>query len=387
MNSAGCKPVDSIEYFTTTLKWVEFNLYNQFYTMSNNYIAILAGGVGTRFWPSSREAKPKQFLDILGLGKSLLRMTYDRFADLVPDENMYCVTNVDYTGLVQNDLPHIPGDNIIGEPSRNNTAPCILYTALLIAGQNPEAVIGFVPSDHLILKEDIYRDLCQQAFDYAATHEAIVTLGITPRRPDTGYGYIHFEPSDNIVKKVRSFREKPDESTARSFLDSGDYLWNAGMFFMSVKTLIKAYQTNEPEMHALLEPAVTMPVNDRATFLSERYPLTRNVSVDYAILEKSPYVYTIPAEIGWSDLGTWASLHQESGKDATGNVVMSEHILLENVHNSLIKNNTGKLVILRDVSDLIVIVEEDVVLVYPLGKEQEIKQLREKVKNDHFKFL
>lgn len=356
---------------------------------SNHYISIMAGGIGSRFWPASREAKPKQFIDMLGMGRSLLQMTYDRFLPIVANENIFCVTNAAYLRLVHEHLPLLPWSNIIGEPSRNNTAPSVLLTAILIARRDPEAVIGFVPSDHLILKNDHYRDLCQEAFEYAAGHDAIVTLGIQPTRPDTGFGYINYEkaPLQGHVHKVRAFREKPDAGTAISFLESGDYLWNAGMFFMSVRTLFAEYKEHAPELFTALEPLMYAHASETDEMIRALYPATPNLSIDYAIIEKSSDVYTIPSDIGWSDLGTWASLFQEVNKDEAGNAVLCNHIILENVSNTLVKNNTGKLIILRDVEDLIVVEEEDVLLIYPMNKEQEIKQLGEKVRNQYDQYL
>jgi len=353
----------------------------------NNYIAIMAGGVGSRFWPASREALPKQFIDMLGMGRSLLQMTYDRFLPLIDNDNIYCVTNDAYIDLVGTHLPQLPADNIIGEPSRNNTAPSVLLTALLIAKKDPDAVIGFVPSDHLIVKDDYYRDLCEEAFNYARENDAIVTLGIQPSRPDTGFGYIHYdqEALQNSIHKVKAFTEKPELAKAESFLASGEYLWNAGMFFMSVKTLINSYKTLAPELYEILAPITES--SDVKRFILEQYPQTPNLSIDYAIIEKSGEVVTIPSDIGWSDLGTWASLFQEVKKDEHGNAIMSEHVILENVSNTLVKNNTNKLIILRDVQDLIIVEEEDVLMIYPMNKEQEIKQLGAKVKDKFDRYL
>ncbi|MCO6462384.1 MAG: mannose-1-phosphate guanylyltransferase [Saprospiraceae bacterium] len=348
----------------------------------NHYISIMAGGVGSRFWPASREARPKQFIDMLGMGRSLLQMTYDRFAPMIRQQNMYCVTNRAYEGLVGEHLPELPAVNIIGEPSRNNTAPSVLLTALIISRENPNAVIGFVPSDHLIVKDEHYRQLCQEAFEYAANHEAIVTLGIHPSRPDTGFGYINYEKRSvsGHVHKVLSFREKPDLATAEQFILSGDYLWNAGMFFMSIKTLFAAYERHAPELYRILLPLRNASKEEVAGLISDLYPQTPNLSIDYAIIEKAEDVYTIPSDIGWSDLGTWNSLFQQIEKDESGNAVMCDHIILENVTNTLVRNNTDKLVILRDVKDLIIVEEEDVLLIYPMNKEQEIKQLGNKVR-------
>ena len=356
----------------------------------NNYIAIMAGGVGSRFWPASRESQPKQFIDMLGMGRSLLQMTYDRFLPLVDNENIFCVTNDAYLRLVADHLPQLPKYNIIGEPSRNNTAPSVLLTAILIANNNPDAVIGFVPSDHLILKDDYYRDLCEEAFNYARDNEAIVTLGIQPTRPDTGFGYINYNKSalENNVHKVIAFHEKPELEKAISFIESGDYLWNAGMFFMSVKTLFKSYEKLAPELFQKLAPLNNAESDEEVKkLIAELYPQTPNLSIDYAIIEKSEEVFTIPSDIGWSDLGTWASLFQEVEKDENGNAIMSKHVILENVNNTLVKNSTDKLIILRDIEDLIIVEEEDVLMIYPMSKEQEIKQLGAKVKDKFGQYL
>lgn len=356
--------------------------------MKDCYIAIMAGGVGSRFWPASREDRPKQFLDMLGIGRSLIQMTYDRFVEAIPSDNIYCVTNAAYVDLVHEELPKMPFENILGEPSRNNTAPSILYTALQIYRDNPEAVIGFVPADQLILKEAEYLRLCNQAFEYAANHTAIVTLGITPTRPDTGYGYIQFDKnSTQECKPVIRFYEKPQEAKAQEYLASGDFLWNAGMFFVKAKTMLHFYKELVPEMYAQLAPYLELSQEQQSEFLKEHYPQTASISIDYAIMEKSDKVFTIPADIGWSDLGTWASLHQEMDKDQDGNAIIAQHIVLENVKNSIIKNQTEKVVILRDLSDLIVIVEEDVVLIYPKDKEQDIKNLRDRISASHYKIV
>ncbi len=356
---------------------------------NNHYIAIMAGGVGSRFWPASREARPKQFIDMLGMGRSLLQMTYDRFTPLVNPENIFCVTNQAYVNLVSQHLEELPPANIIGEPSRNNTAPSVLLTALLIARDNPDAVIGFVPSDHLIVKDQHYREICAEAFDFAQKSDAIVTLGIHPSRPDTGFGYINYDKkcTTGHIHKVISFREKPDLATAEQFIQSGDYLWNAGMFFMSIRTLLHNYKLHAPALYDMLTPFLSAGEEKVPGLIKELYPATPNLSIDYAIIEKAEDVYTIPSDIGWSDLGTWNSLFQQVEKDDSGNAVMCNHIILENVSNTLVRNNTDKLVILRDVKDLIIVEEEDVLLIYPMNKEQEIKQLGDKVRAKFEQYL
>jgi len=351
---------------------------------NNHYVAIMAGGIGSRFWPASRTNTPKQFLDILGVGKSLIRLTFERFLKLCPAENIFIVTNEIYKDLVKEHLPEISDNQILCEPSRNNTAPCVAYTSFKLHSLNPEANFVVAPSDHIILKEDEFIEKIEQALDFAENNEALVTLGIEPSRPDTGYGYINFEKGgENNVNKVRKFTEKPPHEKAVEYLASGDYLWNAGIFVWKAKTILKAFQNNAPSIYEILEAGYPYyNTTSEQEFINENYPKTPSISVDYAIMEKSDNIYTIPSEIGWSDLGTWGSLYAEIEKDEHGNVVNSERVVLENVSNNLIRVPKDKLVVLRDLEDYIIIDEEDVLLVYPKSKEQEIKALTGKVKEE-----
>lgn len=350
---------------------------------SNTYVAIMAGGVGSRFWPGSREARPKQFLDMLGVGKSLLRLTFERFLPLCPVSNIYIVTNAAYRDLVKQQLPELTDDQILGEPTRNNTAPCIAYTAFKLAGLNPDANMVVAPSDHIVLKEDVFREKISQALDFAARNDALLTLGITPSRPDTGYGYIQFEhAAEPGVFKVERFTEKPKLADAQAFVASGKYVWNAGIFIWNVKNVLKAFESHSSEIFHILEKgASSYNTPQEQAFINENYPLTPNISVDFAIMEQAPNVYTIPAEFGWSDLGTWASLHLECPKDARGNVLQGDHILALDVRNSLIRTSKGRLVVIKDLDDYIIVDEPDVLLVYPKSKEQEIKQITTMVKD------
>jgi mannose-1-phosphate guanylyltransferase len=351
--------------------------------MNNNHdVAIMAGGIGSRFWPASRTNTPKQFLDILGVGKSLIRLTFERFLKLCPAENIFIVTNEIYKDLVKEHLPEISDNQILCEPSRNNTGPCVAYTSFKLHSLNPEANFVVAPSDHIILKEDAFIEKIEQALDFAENNDALVTLGIEPSRPDTGYGYINFEKGgENNVNKVKKFTEKPPHEKAVEYLASGDYLWNAGIFVWKAKNILKAFQKNAPKIYEILEAGYpyynTMSEQE---FINENYPKTPSISVDYAIMEKSDNIYTIPSEIGWSDLGTWGSLHAEIDKDKHGNVVNSERVLMENVSNSLIRVPKDKLVVLRDLDDYIIVDEADVLMIYPKSKEQEIKVLTGKVK-------
>jgi mannose-1-phosphate guanylyltransferase len=353
--------------------------------MSNNYVAIMAGGVGSRFWPGSREARPKQFLDMMGVGKSLLRLTFERFLPLCPASNIFIVTNEAYKALILEQIPEINASQILCEPSRNNTAPCVAYAALKIANINPNACMVVAPSDHIILKEPAFLAHVQTALDFAAAHPSLVTLGIEPTRPDTGYGYIQFDAKEqNGVHDVKRFAEKPNLETAKAFVASGDYLWNAGIFIWSVKSVIDAYKTHATEIYNILSKGKNHynTANEQA-FINEYYPTTPNISVDFAIMEKADNVYSIPANVGWSDLGTWGSLYAECEKDDQGNVLQgSNNLIALDSSNCLIRTTAGKLVVIKDLDDYMIIDEADVLLIHPKHKEQEIKKLTEIVKQD-----
>ncbi|RZL44065.1 MAG: mannose-1-phosphate guanylyltransferase [Pedobacter sp.] len=351
---------------------------------SNTYILIMAGGVGSRFWPKSRNSFPKQFIDILGTGKSLLQLTYERFLKICPNENIYILTNEGYAQLVKDQLPAIVSENILLEPSRNNTAPCIAYATYKIAQLNPAANIVVAPSDHLILKETEFLDKISLALDFTADHDALLTLGISPTRPDTGYGYIKFEQGtknkgegfepDLEVLKVDAFLEKPSLEKAQAYLASGEYVWNAGIFIWSTKSLIKSFEENAPEIADLFSAgAKDYNTAEERSFIQTNYPSSPNISIDYAILEKAKNVYTIPAEIGWSDLGTWASLHAVAEKDEQNNASNCAAFDLTETSNCIIQLPKGKAAVIRGLEDFIVVDDEQVLLIYPKSKEQEIK--------------
>lgn len=345
--------------------------------MSNNYVAIMAGGVGSRFWPASRTARPKQFLDIMGVGKSLIQLTYERFLKLVPKENIFIVTNGIYKDLVKEHLPEMTDNQILCEPSRNNTAPCIAYTSFKLEALNPNANFVVAPSDHIILKEDAFVSQIRKALLFTEAHDALVTLGISPTRPDTGYGYINYEqfvqPSEGIFK-VRAFKEKPNLETAKGYLTEGGYLWNAGIFVWKASSVLKAFQSHATEIHEILaQGKAAYNTADEQAFIDEMYPTTPSISVDYAIMENADNIYTLPSEIGWSDLGTWGSLHAESEKDEAQNVLNTDRAVLKEVNNCLIQLPKDKLIVAKGLEDFIIIDEEDVLLIYPKSKEQEIK--------------
>jgi mannose-1-phosphate guanylyltransferase len=343
----------------------------------SRYIAIMAGGIGSRFWPSSTTERPKQFLDILGVGKSLIRMTFERVLPLCPADHIMVLTNKKYKALVMEHLPELPEQNILCEPSMNNTAPCIAYMALKIAQKDPDASFAVLPSDHVILKEDVYRQKLGEAFTFAENHDALVTLGISPSRPDTGYGYVKYtsEQLFSGIHKVEAFKEKPDLITAQQYLDSGQYLWNAGMFVWSVKSILTSFGQNAPDITAVLSQNLAAYNTDQEqSYIDDVYPKTDNISIDYAILERADNVYTIPADIGWSDLGTWSSLHAylAAGSDT---VAIGKNIRLIDCKDTIVMSNNDKTIVIKGLEDYIVIDEENALLIYPKSQEQEIKQV------------
>lgn len=345
----------------------------------------MAGGVGSRFWPKSRNHYPKQFIDILGIGKSLLQLTYDRFRKLCPAENIYVVTNKQYKGLVQQQLEQMAEENILCEPSRNNTAPCIAYAAFKLAEKDPNANMIVAPSDHFILFEDVFLDKIKIGLEEVAREPILLTLGITPTRPDTGYGYINFnKDAVNNIHKVNRFTEKPPLEKAKEFLASGDYVWNGGIFIWHVNTILKAFAQYTPELSSLFEAGRGIYNTDgEQTFIDTRYPQSPNISIDYAIMEKADNIFTIPADFGWSDLGTWASLYEVSEKKEASNAISATGIQLQETENCIIHLPTEKLAVIRGLKDYIIVDDNDVLLIYPKKDEQEIKKITEKLKSDN----
>jgi mannose-1-phosphate guanylyltransferase len=341
----------------------------------NNYILIMAGGVGSRFWPKSRNHFPKQFIDILGIGKSLFQLTYDRFTKICEPENIFILSNQQYLELILEQLPGILTENILLEPSRNNTAPCIAYATYKILQSNPEANIVIAPSDHLILKETEFLDKVNQALLYTAKEDALVTLGINPTRPDTGYGYINYTKENVLgVHKVVRFLEKPIAEKAQKYIASGEYLWNAGVFIWSAESIQKAFKKYAPEIHTLFtlgNPFYNTSLE--ANFIADNYHKSPNISIDYAILEKADNVYTIPADIGWSDLGTWSSLHAIGNKDHFNNTLSVDHFHIEDTENCIIHLPKGKAAVIKGMNDFIIVDDGKVLLIYPKRYEQEIK--------------
>ena len=339
------------------------------------YIVIMAGGLGSRFWPSSTEQRPKQFLDILGIGRSLLQMTYDRSLALVPNDQIIVVTNKAYINLVAEQLPELPMENILGEPSRNNTAPCVAYTALHLLSRKGAISFAVLSSDHVILKEKEFEVRINEAFEYAEKNESILTLSIKPSRPDTGYGYCEVAKDDtHAIKKVISFKEKPDLAKAKEYLQAGTYSWNSGIFIWSIDTLLKAFKKYSPHiLNTLATNLEKFGTKEEESYLEAVYPLTENISIDYAIMEKADNVYTLIADLGWSDLGTWNSLHSFLEKDENLNVVQAVNPYIVDVQNSIIKVDGNKKVVIKGLENFIVIDEIDALLIYPKSDEQEIK--------------
>ena len=346
----------------------------------NNYVLIMAGGVGSRFWPKSRNSFPKQFVDILGTGKSLLQYTFERFEKICLIDNIFILTNSQYKDIVQEQLPNIPISNILLEPSRNNTAPCLAYASYKIMKINPEASIVVAPSDHLILKEEYFLDKIKKALELSKTNDSIITLGITPTRADTGYGYIKYYESNSEVCKVESFLEKPRLQKAKEYIQSGSYLWNAGIFIWSAKTIQEAFKKHALEIHNLFINGMNFyNTIDEITFINSEYQKSPNISIDYAILEKANNIYTIPADIGWSDLGTWASLHETLDKDENNNSSTSDSVEFIETENCLVDIEDGKVAVVNGLQDYIIVSEKDVLLIYPKSKEQEVKNIASKV--------
>lgn len=344
------------------------------------YCVIMAGGIGSRFWPMSRTARPKQFLDVLGLGRTLIQQTYDRFLDLCPPENILVVTSSIYRDLVKEQLPAMKDDQIILEPMRRNTAPCVAYANERIALKDPDAMIVVAPSDHLVMKEPEFHEIIRLAVEQAASGDHLVTLGIVPTRPDTGYGYIQFQQGDGSthprVKRVKTFTEKPDHATAQRFIESGDFLWNSGIFIWSLKSITKAFGEHLPVMSARFEAGRgRYGTPAEAAFIATTYGECENVSIDYGVMEKAGNVFTVMSDFGWSDLGTWGSLFTHLDKDPEGNAVVGHNVKLLDAARNVVRSDDGRLVVLQGLEDCIVVNTPDVLLVCRQRDEQKIKQI------------
>jgi mannose-1-phosphate guanylyltransferase len=351
----------------------------------HHYVAIMAGGIGSRFWPMSRTNFPKQFLDILNTGKTLIQSTYERFASFIPAENIYVVTSNEYINIVKKQLPQLPLQNILGEPSRKNTAPCIAYISFKLQQLDPHASLIVAPSDHLILDTIAFKKVCLEALAFVNKHNAFITLGIKPTYPNTGYGYIQYEQhavTDNVYK-VKTFTEKPNLELAKAFMASGEFLWNAGIFVWQVKNIITAFEKLMPEMYDVFsaeKEKFNTPEEARA--INTIYPQCTNISIDFGIMEKADNVYVIPSSFGWSDLGTWNSAYENLEKDYLGNAVAGNNVIVFDSHRCMVHNNTDKLLVLQGMEDFILVNTPDVILVCKKEKEQEIKEYVAEVKRN-----
>jgi mannose-1-phosphate guanylyltransferase len=343
----------------------------------------MAGGIGSRFWPASRTAKPKQFLDILGTGQSLLQSTFERFTAICPPENIFILTHADYVELVKKQLPQIAEAQILAEPARKNTAPCIAYAAYKIRGINPQANIIVAPSDHIILNQVEFKRIAELALDFVSENNALCTLGIVPSRPDTGYGYIQFfeEEVQAGIHKVKTFTEKPDRKTAERFVSSGDFLWNAGIFIWNVNNIIQAFHKYLPEVGEAFEDIESLLSTDmELPAIEKAFALCPNISIDFGIMEKAENVFVLPADFGWSDLGTWASLYEEKEKDYLQNAVTGNNVVIYDSSNNIIHVPDHKMVVLQGLENYIVVDTPDVLLVCNKDQEQRIKEFTQDIK-------
>ena len=351
----------------------------------HNYVVIMAGGIGSRFWPMSRTNFPKQFLDILNTGQTLIQSTFNRFSSFIPVENIYVVTSDEYVNIVKMQLPEIPLQNILGEPSRKNTAPCIAYVSMKLKKSDPAACIIVAPSDHLIMDETAFKKVCYEALAFVRKNNALLTLGIQPTFPNTGYGYIQYEqyPVSDNVYKVKTFTEKPNLELAKTFLVSGDFLWNAGIFVWQASTVIDAFEKYLPEIYEVFH-AEEQKFNtvDESEALQNAYPQCTNISIDFGIMEKADNVYIIPSSFGWSDLGTWNSAFEHLPKDESNNAITANEVLVFDTINCMIQSPQGKLLVLQGLEDFIVVDSEDVLLICKKEKEQEIKEYVSEVKRN-----
>lgn len=344
----------------------------------------MCGGVGSRFWPSSRQAKPKQFIDFMGTGRSLLQMTYDRILEVVEPQNVIVVTNSDYAALIREQLPEVAPDNILLEPARRNTAPCLAWATHHIAAKDPEASILVTPADHLILREGEFHKALRRGFDFVEQHDALLTLGIEPSRPETGYGYIQVgEKVSDHIAKVKTFTEKPNLELAKVFLASGDFKWNSGLFLWTAKSFLKALEENAPELAQRFDSGNDVFATSAETdFISKVFPACPAISIDYALMEKASNVYVEAVDPGWSDLGTWSALRDNSPRNAQGNVAQGCQVLSYNSTGSVFSvTNPRKLVVVDGLKDFVVADTDDVLLICPLANEQLIKQYVNDVKS------
>jgi len=352
---------------------------------NNNYAVIMAGGVGSRFWPMSTSKMPKQFLDVLGTGESLLQQTYRRLSKICPNSQILVLTNTDYKDICIDQLSEIKKENILCEPARRNTAPCIAYASFKIQKMNPNANIIVAPSDHLITNESEFERIVKECLVVSALENCLITLGIKPSRAETGYGYIQFsEENDsinNVIKKVKTFTEKPSLEIAEQFLESGDFLWNSGMFIWSVDTIIKSFEKLLPEMYDMFKEGDSVwNTIQESEFINNIFPSCKNISIDYGIMEKSKSVYVYPSEFGWSDLGTWGSLTSHVESDIDSNALLSKNVLLYDSVSNIVRISDKKIGVLQGLEGYIVVDTKHALLICKKEEEQKIKQIVSDVK-------
>jgi mannose-1-phosphate guanylyltransferase len=354
--------------------------------MDNRYVIIMAGGVGSRFWPLSRRERPKQFLDIIGDGETLIQQTYRRFKKSCPEKNIFVVTNSDHRDIVIDQLGIDPS-RVLVEPFRRNTAPCLAYGTFRILKENPAAVIAVTPADHIIEKEEKFNEVIQNCFDFAEKNDALITIGIMPDRPETGYGYIQADRKKSVkgyqnLLKVKTFTEKPDIDLAKVFIESGDFYWNSGIFVWNIKAILKAIEKHLPDMfNAFDEGRDLYGTRQEKTFIGKTYAECKNISIDYGIMEKADNVYVMCTDIGWSDLGTWSSLYDHSEVDKNKNSIIRGDIFSYENEGSIFNIGPGKIAVIQGLKDYIVVDSDNVLLIVKKEEEQNIKQYLEDVKN------
>jgi mannose-1-phosphate guanylyltransferase len=361
--------------------------------MDNRYVIIMAGGVGSRFWPLSRRERPKQFLDIVGSGETLIQQTFRRFKKSCPVDNIFVVTNADHRDVVLDQL-EIDPSRVLIEPFRRNTAPCLAYGTFRILKDNPNAIITVTPADHLIVKEEEFTQVIQNCFEFAAKNDALITLGIKPDRPETGYGYIQADKKKPVkgyhnLLKVKTFTEKPDIDLAKVFLESGDFYWNSGIFVWNIKAILSAFMKYMPDMYNIFDEGRELfGTKQEKSFIGKTYSECRNISIDYGIMEKADNVYVMCTDIGWSDLGTWSSLYDHSSIDKNKNSIIRGEIFSYENEGNIFNISPGKIAVIQGLKDYIVVDADNVLLIVRKEEEQKIKQYLEDVKNStNDKFL
>ncbi len=349
-------------------------------TNNHNHIVIMAGGVGSRIWPMSVENKPKQFIDVLGVGRSLLQLTYDRFKGLCPNENVWIVTNKKYDAWIKEQLPEVPAENILLEPCRRNTAPCIAYVSWHIKTKDPKANLVITPSDHIVMDTAEFRRVITQCLKFTSETDAILTLGMKPNRPETAYGYIQADlssssPRNKEIFRIDTFREKPDLQTAQKYIQQNNFFWNAGIFIWSVSTIVNAFRIYSPAISKIFENMLSIYGTDKEQEMIDlHYPECENISVDYAIMEKAEEIFVCPASFGWSDLGSWSSLYMHTRHDLYGNSLIGPDINVYDTHNCMIHTTQEKKVVVQGLDDYIVAEKDNLLLICKISEEQRIRQ-------------